>query len=458
MATFANKAAIQLTNRASRNLPFVHLTFSGCLRLPLWTRSGVPVRQMSCGKLSASYRAQQRNTRRLFRFGLNVRVFVRISLAVYIWITLVGASSSPDYPAAARELDAAIERSYAYIDKLPGSVIPQSPLLAAQQNAVSDERSLLRYAEDRIASLADHHAITGSSFADSWAVIPTFTDLWILKRDNEFFVDAVRSSSPAMKAGVSAGDSLIAIDGVATSTAVESFWAKLGLSVTQQRADYAARVLAAGRRDRGRTLTFRDTAGLERTVTLPSLYSLDKNSPTVTIALASNRTVVRINNSLGDSATIAAFDTAMAQVPNNHDLVLDLRDTPSGGNTIVARAIMGWFVDKPTGYQVHNRPEEELDSGIPRQWVEQVLPRKGKHRGRLPTVLVGRWTGSMGEGIAIGFAALGGEVRGTRMAGLNGSVEDIQLGNTGLSIKLPTERLMTTSYVPREEFLPLPIR
>ena len=336
-------------------------------------------------------------------------MFVRTLLAIYIWITLVGASSPPDYSAAARELDAAIERSYAYIDKLPGSVIPQSPALAAQRNAVSDERSLLRYAEDRIASLADHHAITGSSFADSWAVIPTYADLWVLKRDNGFFVDAVRDGSPAMKAGVSAGDRVIAIDGVATSTAVEAFWAKLGLSVTQQRADYAARVLAAGRKDRGRTLTFRNTAGVERTLTLPSLYSMDENSPTVTIASASNRTVVRINNSLGDNATIAAFDAAMAQVPKNQDLVLDLRDTPSGGNTIVARAIMGWFVDKPTGYQVHNRPEEERDSGIARQWVEQVLPRKGKHRGRLPTVLVGRWTGSMGEGMAIGFARWAGQ-------------------------------------------------
>ena len=148
----------------------------------------------------------------------------------------------------------------------------------------------------------------------------------------------------------------------------------------------------------------------------------------------------------------------MSLVPAGRELVLDLRETPSGGNTTVARAVMGWFVERPTSYQVHNRPAEARETGIARQWVEQVLPRRGKYRRRLPSVLVGRWTGSMGEGLAIGFATMGAEVRGSRMAGLNGSVEDFGLADTGLSIKLPTERLMTTTYQPREDFTPKPMR
>jgi C-terminal processing protease CtpA/Prc len=337
---------------------------------------------------------------------------------------------------------------------LPGGVVPQSTVLAARRTAVSDRRSLLRYAEDRIASLADHHAITGSSFADSWAVIPTYADLWIVARNDEFIIEAVREGSPAMKAGIADGDRLRAVDGVTTAVAVKAYWADLGLSLTQQRSEYAARVLAAGRRDRARVLTIKNAAGVERVITLPSLYSLAETKPQLTVVSASNHTVIRLNDSLGDDATIAAFDAAMAEVPGKHKITLDLRDTPSGGNTTVARAIMGWFVTRPTSYQVHNRPEEERATGIPRQWVEQALPRAAKYHKRLPTVLVGRWTGSMGEGLAIGFAAIGADVRGTKMAGLNGSVEDIPLGDTGVTIKLPTERLMTTGYLPREDFTP----
>jgi carboxyl-terminal processing protease len=115
---------------------------------------------------------------------------------------------------------------------------------------------------------------------------------------------------------------------------------------------------------------------------------------------------------------------------------------------------MGWFVSEPRGYQIHNRPAEERETGIPRQWVEQVLPRRGRYRPHLPTVLVGRWTGSMGEGMAIGFAALGARVEGTRMAGLLGSVENIQVGQTDLFVKLPTERLFSVTGSPREAFVP----
>jgi carboxyl-terminal processing protease len=138
-------------------------------------------------------------------------------------------------------------------------------------------------------------------------------------------------------------------------------------------------------------------------------------------------------------------------------VILDLTGTPSGGNTTVARAVLGWFVGKPTFYQVHNLPAEERKTGIARQWVEQVLPRAGKrHRGPV-TVRVGRWTGSMGEGLAIGFAAIGARVEGERMAGLLGAIYDYRLEHSGKVIKFPTERLSAVDGTPREKFVPEPI-
>ena len=369
-------------------------------------------------------------------------------------IMLTATTIPPDYHSAAQELDEIIASSYAYLDKLPGGSLPDSPVLRAEREAVSDRDSLLRYAEHRIASLADHHAITGSSFNDSWAVIPTYADLWIVLKEGRYVVDSVQDASPAMAAGVRAGDQLIAVDGRPAAGAVAAYWGRLGLAVTPQRAQYAARVLAAGRRDRDRRLTFANKAGETRALTLPSLYRRTEKSNLLTVTHTADSTTIRFNNSLGNPETIAAFDSTLATLPANRKIVLDLRDTPSGGNTTVARAVMGWFVDKPTGYQVHVRPDEERQTGIARQWIEQVLPRAGRHRPHMPTVMVGRWTGSMGEGIAIGFAVMGAAVVGTPMAGLNGSVEDLPIGTTGLSIKLPTERLLTTQYLPREDFIP----
>jgi hypothetical protein len=146
----------------------------------------------------------------------------------------------------------------------------------------------------------------------------------------------------------------------------------------------------------------------------------------------------------------------MAAARPGQTVVIDLTDTPSGGDTVVARAIMGWFVSAPTGYQIHNLPAEERETGVPRQWVEQVLPRPGKSHSGPVRVRVGRWTGSMGEGLAIGFAALGADVSGGPMAGLRGAVSDLTLPHSGLVLKLPTERLYTVGGVPREAFVPRP--
>lgn len=105
---------------------------------------------------------------------------------------------------------------------------------------------------------------------------------------------------------------------------------------------------------------------------------------------------------------------------------------------------------------MHSLPAEERQFGVARQWVEQVLPRAGKyHRGPV-TVRVGRWTGSMGEGLAVGFDAIGARVEGDPMAGLLGAIYDYKLEKSGMVIKFPVERLSHVDGTPRERFVPKP--
>ena len=371
-------------------------------------------------------------------------------------VVLGAAADQNEYQKAAQDLDRIVAENYAYMDKLPAAELPQSDVLASEREAVNDPTSLLRYSEKRIASLADHHAITGSSFSDSWALVPTYADLWIVRQNGRYLVDAVRMESSAEQAGIRREDQVTMIDGLNIDEAVANFWNDLGLEVTEARAEYAARVLVAGRRDRARKLSVKGSSGDIGELVLPSLYELEEASkPAITTCSGSGHVVVRVNNSLGDRETIEEFDEFMRTVPSETDFYLDLRDTPSGGNTTVARAIMGWFVTEAHGYQIHNRPAEERATGVARQWIEQVLPRTGLYHSALPTVLVGRWTGSMGEGLAVGFASMGAQIQGTKMAGLNGSIEEFKLGNTGHSVKIPTERLIATNGVPRESFVPV---
>lgn len=383
---------------------------------------------------------------------------MRAVLLLLLAPLLLGTAEA-DYAGDAAALDRLIFKNYAYAERLgPDGQLPESSQLAAERAAVNDRRSLLRYAEHRLASLADHHAITGSSFADSWAVVPSYADLWVVEQAGRYRIDAVRPDTPASAAGIRPGDDLIAVDGVPVAQAIAAFWTSMGVdAASADHREYAARVLAAGRRDRERRLTIRGAGG-QRELTLANLYADAPPRPPVSVVDGRDGGVtIRINNSLGDQATIAAFDQAMAAMPPGARLTIDLTDTPSGGNTSIARAIMGWFVRAPTSYQVHRYPAEARETGIERQWVEQVLPRAGKSRPRPVAIRVGRWTGSMGEGLAIGFDAMGVPVCGDRMAGLLGAIYDFQLPASGLSFKLPAERLYAVNGQPREDFVPAPL-
>lgn len=360
-----------------------------------------------------------------------------------------------DYAADARSIEAIVNAQYAYLDRFTGGRMPMTAKLRAEAGAVSTPRELVRYSERALALLADHHAITGSSTKESWAVVPSYADLWVERRGADYVIEQVRAETPASQAGIKAGDRLVSIDGVPTLTAVSAFWSDLGATGGVDRDGYAARVLAAGRRDRQRELVVQTGSSAPRALSLPNLYYRDLlNRPVLTGNEVGRDFVIRIHDSLGNSATIAAFDRVMERAKPGQRVIIDLTDTPGGGNTTVARAMLGWFVAKPTFYQMHRLPVEERETGIARQWVEQVLPRPGKrHRGPV-TVRVGRWTGSMGEGLAIGFNAIGARVEGSRMAGLLGAIYDHRLERSGQVIKIPTERLYAVDGTPREQFVP----
>ena len=388
--------------------------------------------------------------------ALLVAPFVALICAAAAAAQTAPAPTAEDYRQDALALPALIERQYAYAERLPGGVFPDTEVLKAEASAVHDQAGLLRYAEHALTALADPHAITGASFADSWAVTPSYSDLWIEPLNGAWIITAVRADSPAQAAGVRPGDRLTAVGDQTASDAVAAFWREIGLSAEGDRAGHAARVLAAGRRDRPRDLTIVDAEGSVRRLSLPSLYAVRHDRPLVESDIKDGALVIRINDALGDRATIDAFDAAMATAREGQAVVIDLTETPGGGNTVVARAIMGWFVDAPAAYQIHSLPAEARETGIERRWIEQVLPRPGKRHHGPVEVRVGRWTGSMGEGLAIGLHAQGARVVGHPMAGLLGAIYDLRLPRTGLLVKIPVERLYAVDGTPREQFRPTP--
>ncbi len=370
------------------------------------------------------------------------------------------AATPEQYQSDAQGMVMLIQDNYAYPERLPAKMFTLTEPLKAEMERVKDADSLLAFAERALLLLVDHHAITGSSFDDSWGIVPSYADLWIERQDGAYRITAVREGSFSKKAGIKAGDTLTAVSKIAMEQAVASFWSDLGRtgSLSDDEAGFAARILAAGRRDRFRALTVADREGKTQDHALPSLYTVPFNANPITAIEKNGHLTIAINDSLSNEVTIGAFDLAMTGLRAGLPVTIDLTNTPSGGNTVVARAMMGWFVLQPRFYQIHNSPGEERRTGIARQWMEQVLPRGvGKYHSGPVTIRVGRWTGSMGEGLAIGFHALGARIEGDKMAQLLGAIEDFRLPHSGLVIKFPTEKLFGVDGTPREDFIPVTV-
>jgi carboxyl-terminal processing protease len=213
--------------------------------------------------------------------------------------------------------------------------------------------------------------------------------------------------------------------------------------------------LLAGRADETRHITILDGGGHVRTVTLQLERRFDRSpGPLSEQILPGDIGLIRFNNSLGDQKTVAAFDAALELLKSTRGLVLDLRDVPSGGDSSVALGIMGRFTTTMLPYQ-HHRVPNYGQPDVERNWFELVAPRGPFTYTQPVVVLVDHWTGSMGEGMAIGFDGMHrAVVVGTPMAHLAGAVDDFHLPKTGIDVAFADEQLYHVDGTPRQDWLP----
>jgi carboxyl-terminal processing protease len=316
-----------------------------------------------------------------------------------------------------------------------------------QAAAAPDDRGFIRVLERALDELYDPHASLNVNLASSARLIPTGLDLWAEWRDGAALITQLRPGSRAERAGLRAGMQLLAINGVPMPDAVE---ARLGRCLRDHDGEVRAwglLAVLAGARDVPRVLVVRDGPGSReyRPDELPDQVDV---VPAVTMRELGDGVGYIALHHLGDSTSVALFDAALLKLRQVRGLVLDLRDTAAGGNTEVAEPIMGRLVDRTLPYQrvqpVHRK-----------SWLARVHPR-GPFTCRAPlVVLVSRWTGSMGEGMAIGLDGMHrATVVGTHMAGLNGGVFRHHLPAANLDYTLPGEALLHLDGRPRERYLP----
>ncbi len=344
---------------------------------------------------------------------------------------------------------------YAYADRVEKPWTTWSTRYALAVNDATTPAAFAAVLEAALDELHDFHAEVRSYNPHRWLPVPTFADIWAEFEGPNAVVVAVKPGSDAERAGIAAGDLIQQIDGQPIESAISQRLTDAVDNHDTRARQWALLSLLTGRTDDARQITVQAVDGTTKPVTLPVQRRFDRDpAPLTWRVLPDNIGLIRFDNSLGDQKTVAALDAALLALKRTKGLVIDLRDVPSGGDSSVALGIMGRFVDRMLPYQRHRIPNYGQPD-VERNWIELVAPR-GPFTYKAPlVVLVDHWTGSMGEGLAIGFDAMHrATVVGTAMAHLAGAVTDVPLTKTGIDIAFATEQIYHVNGTPRQSWLP----
>lgn len=347
----------------------------------------------------------------------------------------------------AAELCSLVEDHYVYFEERAAHWPDACTLAEEEALAATDGPERLAVLERLLDELYDPHASLGTNTASSPRLVPSGADYWLNMDGDAAIVVGVRSGSGAEKAGIHVGDVITALMGEPLLDAARLRIRTVRELSTSQRLEWAVNAMAAGYRGTVRSVTLmRDGEQIK--------YELGDPVPewageyVTARILDDNIGYVRLNNSLGDDGTVEAFDAALETLKDARGWILDLRDTPGGGNTSIAEPIMGRFITEDMPYQRIIPSDEPA-------YDRTVSPRGPWTVDSPLLVLVGHWTGSMGEGMAIGFDGMGrGHVMGSEMAGLAGGTESFTLTQTGIPVSFPTYDLAHVDDTSRHEWAP----
>lgn len=342
-----------------------------------------------------------------------------------------------------------IHNHYAYLEQQKIDWKKVREIYEPKCEKISNDDEFIQLLEDILNELHNGHSSLNTNLNTSNRIIPSGSDMRVEKSGNKFYIQDLRKGFGADLSGLQIGMEVKLFNGKSIEDQLKIFLPKYTNHPNQKMYQYALDMLFAGMHDKKREITIIEN-GKEKTF-FPNTYT---NRDELLYSKVLNKTTayIKINNSLGNNHLITEFDRTLDSLFQYKNLIIDLTETPSGGNTTVARAIIGRFTDKLLPYQIHEFDEKQYLTK--RHWVEYVSSRKETYKGNV-YILVGRWTGSMGEGIAIGFDGMKrAKIIGTKMAGLIGAVSNFKLSETKIGFQIPTERLYHINGTPRENFYP----
>ncbi|CAL2093621.1 Peptidase [Tenacibaculum sp. 190524A05c] len=347
-----------------------------------------------------------------------------------------------------------MDKEYAYFDKKETDWQKVKELYEPRAKKITKDWEFTYLIELIKYELYDSHVGLNRNVPFSFRLIPNDTDAWIVYKNGKYIISDLRSGYRIIDSGIKIGSELIGINDKKIEDLVQKNLPATVKSINDEIRSYIANLLFAGRHNEPRKVTV-SYKGNKSTFELEKATRIEQNSGLLySEIIDGNIGYIKINNTLMENGLITEFIQKVDEFSDTKSIIIDLRDTHSGGNTTVAKAIMGKFITETMPYQIHELVYDERQYGIKRKYIELLSPLSKPYTNPV-YVLVGRWTGSVGEAIAQGFSSISSaKVVGTEMAKLLGAIRCEVLPETKLSICFPFEKLYSSKGIPREDFIP----
>jgi carboxyl-terminal processing protease len=294
-----------------------------------------------------------------------------------------------------------------------------------------------------IGELYDAHTHLSDSTAD--ALRGPYFDLWVEpNRDGTALITSVRDDSAAADVGVRPGEAVFAVDGRDVAAIAATLMPRCLSRPDPAATAFALNVAVSGRRSQPRRLSLRAPSGKIREIAVP--VKTPVALPNIESRMLPDGFGCIVIRSFADETVVDAFDKALLAFKNTPGLIIDVRQN-GGGDTAIARPIMGRFISEQKPYaRMRRREGKELSAA----WTETVDPR-GPFTYTAPVaVLTTRWSASMAEGFPMGMRGLDrAMIVGTPMMRVGAGVFPLRLDRTGVQLQYSAEPVYDVKDRPR---------
>ena len=320
------------------------------------------------------------------------------------------------------------------------------PLAASAE----DKTQFIKVLTNALDELYDPHTHLTINLPESWR-LPAY-DIWAEWQDGKPLVIEVRSGSPAARAGVIPGMEIVAIDSKPILEMVSVRYPQFLRYADPAANQWVLLSVLSGQHNRSRELVVRQPSGTMKTLHLDDEFQ-ESSVPEAVVStklLPGDVGYIRIASFETDDA-VSAFDLALESQRTAHGLIIDVRNNP-GGDTAVARPIMGRLISQTTQYAWMARRQGK---GLGKRWSEYVKPWGPWTYTGPVVVLVNHWSASMAEGFSMGLDGMKrATVVGTRMASLGAAIAQTTLTHSGIGVQISAEPVYHVDGRPRTMFAP----